>query len=367
MKIAQVCPRYSPNFGGVETLVQEISERMVSKGNYVEVLTTDPMGKLPSSETINGVAVRRFKSWAPNESYFISGTLRSFLRRHADDYDLLHAHNYHAFPAHYAAAAKRRKASLIFSPHYHGGGHTFFRNLLYLPYGYITRNDFSKCDAIVCVSEFEKNLLLSKFSSAIELKNQRISVVPNGIDKSKFENLKEVKKSRSVLYVGRLEKYKRVDILMRAIQILDKDVKEGSKFGLTIVGSGPEKRHLLSLSKEINLESNITFYENLSKDNLIKLCSSASVFVSLSQKEAFGIAIAEALAAGTPCVVAPSSALSEWIDNVNCFGVDDPNNPAVVAERIKAVAGTTVTDPRVLDWDEVAKRLLEIYESAVSS
>ena len=50
MRIAQVCPRYSPYIGGVETHVEEISKRLVARGHEVTVITTDPSGKLPQSE-----------------------------------------------------------------------------------------------------------------------------------------------------------------------------------------------------------------------------------------------------------------------------------------------------------------------------
>jgi 1,2-diacylglycerol 3-alpha-glucosyltransferase len=46
LKIAQVCPRYFPYIGGVETNVKEISERLVLENHDVEVITTDPSGKL---------------------------------------------------------------------------------------------------------------------------------------------------------------------------------------------------------------------------------------------------------------------------------------------------------------------------------
>ncbi len=70
MNILQVCPRYFPDIGGVETHVQEISERLVRQGHHVEVVCTDPRGVHPSQDCINGVHVRRFRSFAPNETSF---------------------------------------------------------------------------------------------------------------------------------------------------------------------------------------------------------------------------------------------------------------------------------------------------------
>lgn len=129
MRIAQVCPRYHPDTGGVETHTKEISERLAEKGFEIEVLTTDPYGELPKEEIINSVRVKRFRSWAPNENYHFSNELRKYLARNSDDHDIIHAHSYHDFPALHAAQAKNRN-KLVFTPHYHGEGHTFFRNTL---------------------------------------------------------------------------------------------------------------------------------------------------------------------------------------------------------------------------------------------
>jgi hypothetical protein len=53
---------------------------LASKGFEVEVLTTDPSGKLPLEEMINNVKVKRFRSWAPNEAYYFSPALAKAVR-----------------------------------------------------------------------------------------------------------------------------------------------------------------------------------------------------------------------------------------------------------------------------------------------
>ena len=98
MKIAQVCPRYYPDIGGVQTHVKEISEGLAKKGFEVEVLTIDPSKKLLKKEVLNGVIVKRFGSWAPNEAYYFSRELKRYLAKNSSDYDVVHAHSYHAFP-----------------------------------------------------------------------------------------------------------------------------------------------------------------------------------------------------------------------------------------------------------------------------
>jgi len=209
MKILQVCPRYYPSVGGVEEHVRNISERLV-KRHDVSVFTTDPSGKLPKEEVVKGVKVRRFKSWAPNEAYYFSRELKKCLMKSSDSFDVVHAHSYHAFPALYAAYAKKSNR-FVFTSHYFSGGDTLFRTLLHVPYKFIARKILQKADAIICVSKYEKTLLMSNF----RIKPEKVSVIPNGVTLKDFENLhKKRSRSRTILYVGRLVKSKGVDCLI---------------------------------------------------------------------------------------------------------------------------------------------------------
>lgn len=353
MKILQVCQRYYPYIGGLETHVKEISERLSQRGFEIEILTTDPFGKLPSEDTINGLRVKRFKSWAPSEAYYISMDLKKYLKKNADKYDVVHAHGYHAFPALYAAQTKRQN-KLVFTPHYHGKGHTFLRNLLHVPYKLIAKKLFYKADKIVCVSNYERNLILRNF----KIKGEKVSVIPNGISREEFKNLKkEEKNGRVILCVARLEKYKGIDFLIKVLPKLENDIR------LEIVGKGPEGNSLKTLVNSLRLSDRVTFYSDLSRKELLQKYANADLFALLSRYEAYGISVAEALCAGTPCVVANTSALSEWVDNKNCFGIDYPINVDKLANLIHDVIGKKVENIRIPDWDEVAEKLVHLYES----
>ena len=357
MKVVQVCPRYSPFIGGIETHVQEISERLVKNGFEVEVITTDPLGDLSREEIINEVKVKRFMSWAPNEAYYFSNKLKNYLKTNSENYDIVHAHNYQAFPALYAAQAKNRN-KLVFTPHYHGGGHTFIRNLLHVPYKVFGRKIFEKADKIICVSNHERNLVMKHF----KVNEKKVVVIPNGINLEEFTGLKKRSKNcRVILYVGRLERYKGVQYLIRALPRFDKDII------LEIVGKGPYKKSLVKLVRKLGVENRVQFFQDLPRIELLQKYADADLFVLLSQHEAFGISVAEALCAGTPCIVANTSALTEWIDGENCFGIDYPIDLGVLADLIKKVAGKDVRRPAILDWSEVTDRLVRLYMDVVSS
>jgi glycosyltransferase involved in cell wall biosynthesis len=351
MLIAHVCHRYYPYIGGVETHVEEICTRLLNRGLQVEVLTTDPSGKLPVEETVNGVKVRRFKSWAPNEAYYFSESLRKYLKKKSSEYDVVHAHGYHSFPALYAAQAKGRN-KLVFTPHYHGSGHTVFRSLLHRPYKFLSRGIFERADKVVCVSNYEQALIFEHF----RVDRERTVVIPNGIKLDEFRNLEKRSKNHKIaLYVGRLEKYKGVHHLIRALSKLNDNIS------LEIVGKGPYKETLIRLSRKLGVENRVRFSQDLNRDELLKKYADSDVFVLLSGREAFGITVAEALASGTPCVLANTSALTEWIDNQNCFGIDYPVELDELVRAITETIGKKVHPMKLWDCEEVAEKTAELY------
>ncbi|AEA46589.1 glycosyltransferase family 4 protein [Archaeoglobus veneficus] len=355
MKIAQVCPRFLPHIGGVETHVYEISKRLVEEFD-VEVLTTDPTGKLAKIEEIGGFTVRRFKSLAPSDSYYLSPSLHWYLKRTSGEYNIIHAHSYHAFPALHAAMTKKEN-KLIFTPHYHGKGHSLIRNLLHKPYKPLGSKIFDKADAIICVSEYEKNLVLKNFN----VDGSIVHLIPNGVNLDEFKDIEKIKKSKDsskkvILYVGRLEKYKGLDYVVEALARLD------SEFILEIVGKGPYKQNIVRLANRLGVLNRIRFYQNLSRRELIEKYAKADVLVLLSKHEAYGLAVAEALAAKTPCIVANEAALTEWIDDRNVFGVDHPVNVCHLVRLIEDVVSREVSKvDKLKSWDEVAKEVRRVY------
>lgn len=353
MLIANVCHTYYPHIGGVETHVEEISTRLIEKGLQVEVLTTDPSGTLPPEEEIKGVKVRRFKSWAPNEAYYFSPSLKRYLKKKSSEFDIVHAHGYHSFPALYAAQAKGGN-KLVFTPHYHGSGHTLFRSLLHRPYKFLGRKIFERADKIVCVSNYERDLIFKHF----RVDEGRVAVIPNGINLGEFKGLRKTSKDyKAILYVGRLEKYKGVQHLIKALSKLDDSIF------LEIVGNGPYRETLIRLLRKLGLESRVKFFQDLSRNELLQKYADADVFVQLSGREAFGITVAEALASGTMCVLANTSALTEWIDNQNCFGINYPIKFDELVRVIVEVMGRDVRSTKLWDCEEVVEKIAELYNN----
>jgi len=344
MRIAQVCPRYRPYIGGVETHVEELSKRLLRMGHEVTVLSTDPSGRLPKSEAIDGVNVVRFPAFAPGDAYYLSPGLHSYMKK--AEFDVVHAHGYHAFPALSAAASKAPK--FVFTPHYHGRGHTPLRNLLLKPYAYFGKRIFERADHVICVSEFEKSLICRDFKC-----DGKAVVIPNGVNKAEFKGLEPFPKGlKVILYVGRLEEYKGVQYAIRAMPFLP-------FYRLLVIGKGPYKEALVNEAVSYGVKDKVGFMADQSRADLLRWYATADVFVMLSTAEAYGITVAEALTAGVPCIVARGSALSEFVGD-SCKGVDVPIAGERLAEYVQE-AQFNGMPKNVLDWDEVASRVAKVY------
>jgi len=348
MRILQVSLGYTPSHGGVATNVKNISERLAKK-HQVTVFAQNYKAMLPYEETINGVLVKRFDSFYPGAAYFFSLDMIRELKR--SDFDIVHGHCYHGLPLYFSRYAGRKK--FVVTAHYHGHGHTFFRDILFRLYKPFGSRIFKDADAIVAVSNYEKQLLIRHFG----LDESRIHLIPNGVVLDDFANAGQTPKTNTIMYAGRLEKYKGIHYIIQALPLLDDDLC------LEIVGWGTYEAELMQLADSMGLKHRVKFSKFLSRSQLLEKFSRAQVFVMLSQQEAFSIVVAEALASKTPCVVANTSALKEWIDNKNCLGIDYPIDIHQLAETIDKARCIKVGDVKLYDWDKAVEALERIYDS----
>lgn len=355
MKIAQVCHRYYPNRGGIEKHVKEISERLARKHD-VEVISADLSPDNSHKQEINGVKVKRFYSIAPNNAYFFSPQILFSLKK--SDFDLIHAHNYHAFPALFASLVKGRK--FVFTPHYHGVGSTLLRDILNKPYKLLGSKIFERADKVICVSNYEKDLVMRNFG----VEDKDIVVIPNGL------NLEEIKEAKPfdfdadlILYVGRLEKYKNIHLIIKAMEYL-------SESHFHIIGeTGNYKNEIEKLIHKLNLENRVKILSDVSDDEKYRWMKTCSLFVNMSSIEAFGMTVLEALAAGKPVIVNEEGGLRELADKfdgvfpVHVHEIKDRVSIKKLATAIEEKMGGSVsTDLGEYNWDNIIEKVENLYK-----
>ncbi|MEM2857285.1 MAG: glycosyltransferase, partial [Candidatus Nitrosocaldaceae archaeon] len=162
------------------------------------------------------------------------------------------------------------------------------------------------------------------------------------------------------------ERFKNFDKVIEALHILRREY--GYKDAkLTIVGYGPDKDRLIILVREFNLEDDVRFKSNLSREELLQEYARAKIFLLPSEYESYGIAAVESIAMGIPTIVNNGSALVEFVKRGSAIGIDPPITAKKVADAIVRAIDFKPNDVResILTWDEVVDRLEQLYSRKI--
>jgi glycosyltransferase involved in cell wall biosynthesis len=161
------------------------------------------------------------------------------------------------------------------------------------------------------------------------------TVVPELIDLGEWRRQLQLYPAASsrftVLYVGRLYRRKRVEVLLRAAAALRGRIPN---MEVRIVGSGPRAPMLHRLSDELKLDGTVTWLGDVSRAALVAEYNQSTVFCLPSVQEGFGIVLLEAMAAGKPIVASRAAAIPEVVPHGMLV---PPDNPEALAAAIEAL------------------------------
>jgi len=360
LKILAISGSFYPHIGGVALVVQRIGEEMVKRGHEYTVLTVNP-GNFASEEFFRGINIIRVKN-NPSITYGINISIWQKLKELIDNYDIIHIHGYHSLLSLESAfMCKRMGKSFVFSPHYHGIGHTLYRDCLMKIYKHFGKFSFRWAEKIICVSNYEKGLLLH-----LKGIDTKVNVIPNGVDQISIPENHDCLRSDdeiNLLYVGALRRYKGLEFLLKSLAILKTPDTLAVK--LTVVGTGEDKEYFVRLASTLKINDSITWIERASDDVLIRCYRTADVFVFLSKAEAYGLVVAEALSHGTPCIVANTSALTEYTKEPGCFSIEYPPDPQALSQLIWSIKrGNVLVGPfseKIQTWMSIGETYEQFY------
>lgn len=222
---------------------------------------------------------------------------------------------------------------------------------------------------IVAISNFEADYVRHTFG----VSDDKISIVPLGVDPVFQEKASERDQSRHegeirLLSVGYLIKRKDFGSVLHSMnELVHRFGMRGAQ--LTIIGTGPEKGNLLRLADKLNIGGHIAWKEFLDTQALVSEFLEADVFLLLSKSEAYGIAVAEALSAGVPSIVADTTALHDFTKEPGCFGVESPPDPERVARLILYILENRVVvgpfSEKIRTWERVVQDYQEVYQNVL--
>jgi glycosyltransferase involved in cell wall biosynthesis len=203
-------------------------------------------------------------------------------------------------------------------------------------------------------------------------RTDEIVVVPELIDLSHWQSLfrsstpSTADEPFRLLCVCRFYPRKNVQLLLKTMAILQ---KSELRFELRLVGGGGEQQKLKEMARQLKLEANVKFMENLTETQLASEYRGAHLFCFPSLQEGFGIVLLEAMAAGLPIVAAAKGAIPEVVPHASLVHANNADVWAGTILRLAKdenlrtqISNQGLNDVRQYDAPLVARRFLEVVE-----
>jgi glycosyltransferase involved in cell wall biosynthesis len=344
MKIAFVSDAIYPyNEGGKEKRLFEVTTRLAKKGYDINLYCMK-WWKGSRNKIENGVhlhAICKYYSLYSGERRSIGQALMfgmACLKLIKEDFDIVDVDHMPHFPLFFTKLVCVLKRKIMIATWHEVWGKDYWQEYLGLRgiFGYIVEKlSVFTSNEIISVSNHTTN----KLKNNLKFK-KKIYTIPNGNDFKKIQEIKSSRRKSDVIFTGRLLNNKNVDILIKSIQLIKEKIP---KIKCLIIGDGPEKKKLETLTQKLNLEKNIKFFGFLENhDDVYALMKSSKVFVLPSTREGFGIVVIEANACGIPVITVNHK------DNAARDLIEEGKNGFVCQ----------------LNEEEIAKRIMRILENS---
>jgi glycosyltransferase involved in cell wall biosynthesis len=217
-------------------------------------------------------------------------------------------------------------------------------------------------DERTCPSKFVQGVLMEK--------KIRTRVAPNGIDFVRFKRTKAASEFEFggrtlILTLGRVGKEKNLDLLLRAAPLIKKEVKDAL---FVIGGRGPYLEEFQRKVAASPVSKDFRFLGFMKGDMLPSLYSRAGVFAFPSLFETQGLVALEALACGTPAVVAARSASADFVKDGMNGRLFEPNERDFAQKVVSALSGRKKLSRNarasILEYskEKCARRFVGIYK-----
>ena len=348
--------RENPFAGGAEIHLFELFARLAAKGHRVRLVCSGWQGA-PRRTVIQGIEVERTGG---RRTFTLLG--RGAIRRAiaAERPDVL-VEDVNKLPLFTPSLWHGPHVTIV--PHLFGS--TAFREVdpIQASVVWAAERPLSRAyrrSAFHVISESTRDDLVARGVAA-----DRITVIHPGIDPAWFTPDPAVPRTAtpSFLYLGRLKRYKGVEVALRALALARGRRPELS---LDIAGTGDDRPRLEALARELGIQGAVRFHGFVTEARKRELLRSTWANVFPSPKDGWGITNVEAAACGTPSLASDSPGLRDSVRHGETGYLVPHGDAAALAERFLALAADPALVARLgeqgrrfaegLTWDRAAER-----------
>lgn len=351
--------------GGGEVYISELAKRWIKMGHNVSLFCgQDVKGNLPSEEIISGIKI--YRKGGRFTLYFWAFVY--YFKKFRKNTDVI-VDVQNGIPFFTTIYSRKPKIAVV----YHVHGKQFF---VELPFpinivGFIIEKYlfpiFYYKTKIIAISKTTKEDLIK-----LGFKNRNIEIIYCGINSLKHSTSTNKFHKPTILYLGRIKKYKRVDLL---IKIMPEILKRIPNAQLIIAGWGTEASSITDMTMRSISRRKVDIIGPVSESEKNHLLSKTWVFVNPSIGEGWGISVIEANLYGAPAVAFDVAGLSEsikdgqtgylskneneFIDNICKVLINKPLRLKLSANA-KKWANT-------FNWERAAVSSLDVIKSVVGN
>lgn len=393
MKILHICPWFpeSPLLAasGVVHVVYHISRELARRGHDVTICTSSSADGVVSGKQIrrtgnpvilDGIRIFRFPYSISYYTFFLTPQVIPYIKNNLNAFDLAHLHDIRSFQSIVTRRyAKKNGVPYVLQPHGSYLGTFEEKKLTWL---------LDNACSFRVLRDSNRVLALNKTEAAYYERRgiaaEKIDIVPNGIDASKYGQARIWGRFRKkfgirkdelvILYVGRIASTKGLALLLEAFS----DVKKYLP-ATKLVLVGPDdlrfESTLKKRAKNLKIEDSILFTGPVSESDKTNAYTDADVFVTPSFT-GFPLTFLEACACGTPIITTRNGDPIDWIDGQVGYVTDYDKTElteaitSVLSDdkiKVKFKANCRMLVEKQFAWPKIVDKIEEIYGRAAGT
>jgi len=387
VRVLHVIPSVSPALGGPTQVVLNLVQALREWGIDAEIVTTNDNGATLLDVPLNQrITYKQVPVWflprfsPPLKEFIFSTALTQWLWQHIQDYDLIHNHYLFSY-ASSCAGAIAHWYQIPYTVRTMGQlspwalEQSRLKKQLYT--FLIERRNLNRAAAIHCTSAHEaqdvRNFGISTPTVTLPLGVNLLPDCPEARHKL-HQNYGIPNYKPIILFLSRLHYKKRPGLLIQALSQL---AVQTYNFHLILVGSGERDyvNHLKKLVASVGLTKHTSFAGFVTGEDKNLLLQGSDIFVLPSFSENFGVAVAEAMAAGLPVIVTPGVQISPEIAAANAGFVVEGE-----IETLADAIATLLNSPHLrhelgengkrlvshrYSWKVIAQNLISVYNAII--